>query len=163
MAIEALKSCRDAAKETHSLYNRSHGLTNSKGECTRAGKMNVVSGVMMVALLAIGVLAITGIMPTAAASWTAVGLGGATLVTQMLGGKLKNRKVDLLIAAVFAAGFVAAGALTATGFLTGAQLGYSLVGIVGTYALFNFCCGRAYAARSVQQSRSFSTLGQSTV
>ena len=148
MALEALNTCKQKALETQDFYSNSHGLTNRKGECTRAGKMNVASGVMMVALLAIGILAITGTIPTAAASWTAVGLGGATLVTQMLGGHLKNRKVDLLIAAVFAAGFVAAGALTATGFLTGAQLGYSLVGIVGAYAIFYGCCCRAYAARA---------------
>lgn len=145
-----ITECRGSTARAHHQYNKDHRLKDKDGNYTRAGKMNIVSNVMLVALFIIGILAATGGMSAAAAGWSAVGLGGGALFAQLLGGDLKKRKVDLILAAICAAGLITVGALGGTGVLTGAQLGYSLIGIIGVNAIFWCCCCRALAARQEQ-------------
>jgi hypothetical protein len=150
---DKMSSYTERIARAHRQYNKDHRLTDRDDNYTRAGKMNIVSNVMLVALFIIGILAATGGMSAAAAGWSAVGLGGGALIAQLLGGDLKNRKVDLILTALCAAGLIAVGALGGTGVLTSAQLGYSLIGIVGVNAIFWCCCCRALAARQAQTQR----------
>ncbi|MCC5832557.1 MAG: hypothetical protein JJU12_05895 [Chlamydiales bacterium] len=145
-------------------YNKDHRLTNESGDYTRVGKMNIVSNVMLVALLIIGIVAATGGIPAAAAGWTAVGLGGGALMAQLLGGDLKKRKVDVILSTLLAAGIIAMGALGGAGVLTRAQLGYSLIGITGANAILWCVCCHALAARKVnlEEYHNLSNLTQFT-
>jgi len=149
-----LRTGIESGQNVQKAYNVQHGYIDRSGEnYTAAGKANILSNVMLVALFVIGIVAATGAMSATAAGWTAVGLGGAALAIQFCGGNLKNRKVDLILAAVVAATIITMGALGGAGVLTGAQVGYSLIGIIGTQAIFYLCCCRAHAKHQENKAR----------
>ena len=101
-------------------------LMGSTTPCARA--TNLVGKVLLVALFVIGCVGAAGAFSGSAMGWTTLGVGLSYLGVKLLGGNLKERKVDLIAAAVMVASLIIFGALGGVGLLTGAQVGYVLIG-----------------------------------
>lgn len=116
---------------------------------TRPFMMGCISNVLMVALLAIGCLAASGILSATVAGWTAVGLGGGALTAEFIGGRVCSRMISILISSLFVVSIITIGALGGVGVLTSAHVGYALIGSIATQFVFYSCFGRAYAYHQV--------------
>ncbi|MCH9627571.1 MAG: hypothetical protein S4CHLAM2_12120 [Chlamydiales bacterium] len=130
--------------EAAQAYNQSKGYVDREGRYTCAGKTNILVRVMLTALFVFGCVAAGGVLSPAAAGWTAVGGGGAALLMQLAGGNLRNRKADLIVGGLFAISLITVGSLGGAGILTGAQVGYCLIGILAGEALLYCCAWRCY-------------------
>lgn len=76
--------------------------------------------------------------------WLAVGLGSGTFALTLAAGKLKERKITLVLTAVFALLPVVLGSLGAAGILSGTQIGWGLIAVplaLLAIALPLSCCG----------------------
>lgn len=108
-----------------------------------AKPMKVVTALSGVALFVIGCLGAAGILPGSTVGWVAIGLGAGTLILNLAQGKLKDRKITLILAALGAVLPITLGALGVTGVLSGTQLGYGI--IIAPFVtigagLFTGCC-----------------------
>ena len=82
-----------------------------------------VAGLSILALIIIGCVGAAGILPGSTMGWSAIGLGGGGLLFNLASGKLKERKITLLVTALlFTLLPIVLGALGVTGILSGARL-----------------------------------------
>ncbi len=109
----------------------------SKGY-NRSGWCDLLSDITVLALFAIGVIAMTGILPTAAASWIAIGLGSASIIVKLIGTDTEKGKVDLIVTLISSTFMLTMAVLSTSGLLTAQQMGIGLVGAAVAHGLFFF-------------------------
>ncbi|MFZ0565168.1 MAG: hypothetical protein WAM28_03185 [Chlamydiales bacterium] len=96
------------------------------------------------ALFIIACIGAAGILPGSTMGWVAIGLGGGSFALNLAAGKLKDRKINLLIGALSAIIPIVIGSLGVTGVLSGVQVGWgtlapNLAGIsIGGYIGWSF-------------------------
>ncbi len=144
--------CWSIGDRVHKEYESSHGLRDSQGNYTRAGILNLVSRVMLLALFGVGVVATgtaMGVFPPMtpmATGLTVAGLGAGYLFMQLGGCQFKERYVDLICETVFALAMMTMGGLGAAGVISVPTVGYSLIGILSVHTVFWGCCCHTLAA-----------------
>ena len=126
-------------------YNTFMEYRGGDGKITRSGRANHTATVLLVALFVIGIAATTGALSGVATATCVSGLGGGAMVTQLLGGNLKNRKFDVLTSALFATTLLVVGALGFGGVLSAAQMGQGVIGTLLIQGAFYFCIARPIA------------------
>lgn len=97
-----------------------------------------------IALLIIGCVGAAGILPGSTMGWLALGLGGGSFALNLAAGKLKKRKITLVLAAISVLLPVILGSLGAAGILSGTQIGWGLITVPLTFfaiAAPLICCG----------------------
>ena len=95
----------------------------------RARVTNLLGKILLVALFVIGCVGASGAFGGSAMGWTTLGVGVSYLGVKLIGGNLKERKVDLIAAAIIVASLIIFGTLGGVGLLTAAHVGYALIGI----------------------------------
>jgi hypothetical protein len=91
----------------------------------------VTQGMSMLSSLAlfiIGCIGAAGILPGSTMGWLVIGLGSGSFLLQLAGGRLQERKGALLVVAVITLVFIILAALGVAGILSGAQVGWGVVG-----------------------------------
>ncbi|MCC5833081.1 MAG: hypothetical protein JJU12_08605 [Chlamydiales bacterium] len=115
---------------------------------TRGGIFDGLSKVTSFALLIIACVGAAGILPGSTMGWLAIGLGGGAFALSLAAGKLKDRKITLLIGALFALIPIVVGSLGVTGILSGVQVGWGILA-PNLAAIPIGCCFRAKIFRDM--------------
>lgn len=123
-----------------SHYNEMMGYNSP-----RVRGCNILAKTCLAALIVLASLTLAGHLAPTHLSWSAVGLGSSYLVIQGAGGKLRERKVALLMEALIAATVITLGCLGGTGVLSGALVSQALLIAILAQGLFFVCCARPFA------------------
>jgi hypothetical protein len=125
------------------------------GNTTQCAKIaNLLGNGILLAVFVIGCLGAGGVFSGAVMGWIVVGLGAGYMAMKLLGGNVRNRRIDLISSTVVAASILTFGALGVTGVLATAHIGYALIGSVAMTALAAICM-RIVAKRKGMDNKGF--------